>query len=97
MLFTCKRTNFISKLAKGNRKQLLCELSDPCITSASIPVNAGNRVASGAIANAEATLEFKKIMGYDQSHRPGFASIFPRCHKKLLYILKTPVNSARRS
>lgn len=76
MTFTYKRTNFILKCAQGNRKQLLCELSDPFITSASIHVNAGNRVTSGAIANAEATLGFKKIMGHHQSHKPGFASIY---------------------
>ena len=78
MTFTYKVyfTNFILKSPKGNHKQLLCELSDLFITSASIHVNAGNGIASGAIANAEATLEFKKIMACHQSHRPGFASIY---------------------
>ena len=38
-------------------------------------MNAGNWVASDGIANAEAGIEFKKIMGRHQSHKAGLGSI----------------------
>ena len=90
-------TSFLTS-AKRSGKLLLPEASDSFVASASVPVNAGNLVALDAIANAEARIQFKKIMGYDQSHRAGFGliSVLKIPTKKLSCISKTPLNDARR-
>ena len=62
------------KSPKISGELLLCESSHPFVVSASVCMNAGNWIASDAIANTEARLEFKKIMGYHLSHKTGLGS-----------------------
>ena len=70
-----KGWTLITKSAKLRGQLLLWESSDPFVSSASVFLSAAKWAATDAVANAETRLDFRKIMGYHQSHKAHFSSI----------------------
>ena len=65
----------VLKSSKVSGQLLLRDSADPCVSNVNIKLNSGKWTANDAINNAEAKLEFKKILGYHQSNRAGLGSV----------------------
>ena len=53
---------------------LLRESKDPCVKTNAPALKSGDWNVSGTVADAESTVEFKKLLGYHQTSKAGLGS-----------------------
>lgn len=81
-----KSLTLITKSAKLSGQLIIWEPSDPFVSLGSVSLNAVKWDSTDDVANAETRLNFKKSMGYHQSHKSDFGAILvPETQAKNLY------------
>lgn len=81
-----KSLTLITKSAKLSGQLIIWEPSDPFVSLGSVSLNAVKWDSTDDVANAETRLNFKKSMGYHQSHKYDFGAILvPEIQAKNLY------------